>query len=112
MERWCLRRRGSCGGAGGKGLQVHHCLVGLDLREHIAALHMVALGLAPFDDDAFFHRIGQLGHNDATGHGFYFLYKTVRTAAITRSTSGITASSRFRAYGMGTSRAVTRTIGP
>ena len=40
----------------------------LDLREYVAALNALAFGLPPFHDDAFFHRVRQLGHDHATGH--------------------------------------------
>src|SRR5439155_3966776 len=46
----------------GLGLEVEGRLVGLDLGEHVALVHLVAARLLPLDDRALLHRVGELRH--------------------------------------------------
>jgi len=49
-------------------LELHRRLVGLDLGEDVARLHVVALLDQPFGERAFLHRRRQGGHLDLDGH--------------------------------------------
>src|SRR6185295_11539774 len=93
--------------AGPEGLDLHVGLVGLDLRDHVAALDRVALLLQPLDDLAGLHRVRQLGHQDLGDHRLH----TRRIAATILALDGVFSSSRFLAYGIGAFSPVTRSIG-
>src|SRR5262249_36637087 len=91
-------------------VEVHIRLVGLDFGDQVSRRHLVAFLLRPADEHALFHRGRQLRQADDLSHG-YSKYRTRLTAATTSLTCGWTSSSRFFAYGMGTSSLVTRSIG-
>ena len=86
------RQRVALGGddlehAGGVGLVGHRRLVGLDLDELLAALHLVAVGLEPLQDRALLHRVGQAGHDDV-GHGVAAPRRSRKVASAASTTCG------------------------
>ena len=56
-------------GAGFEGFHGHGGLVGFDVGDFFAGFYFVALLFVPFDDGAFGHRVGELGHGDFGRHG-------------------------------------------
>jgi hypothetical protein len=52
-------------GPGGRGLDLHGCLVGLDLEEDFARGNGVAYALVPGDDATLIHREPKLGKDHA-----------------------------------------------
>ena len=65
FDRFPFTRHDLSQDPGSKGFEVHDGLVGFNLGDDFACLHRVALMLLPSDDDAFFHRIRQFGHDDS-----------------------------------------------
>src|SRR6185369_16938414 len=88
-------------------------LVGLDLGDQVSGRDFIALLLGPPDEDTFLHRRRQLRQTDDLGHANsdQSRYSARLTAATMSLTCGWTSSSRFFAYGIGTSSLVTRSIG-
>ncbi len=89
-----------------EGLDVHRGLLGVDHRDDVPAVHPVPRTDEPLEEGAFGHVRSERGHPELAHDGI-----TSWTAATTRSTDGSAASSRWRAYGMGTSALHTRTTG-
>jgi hypothetical protein len=59
-------------------LDLHGGLIGLDLGQDIAWLHLLALGLQPLGELALLHRGREGGHQDVGGHRQYLLGTCVR----------------------------------
>ena len=65
-------------------------------RATVAGFDVVTDGFQPAKKGSFFHSVAHLGHDDR-GHYFFSRYVTRRTAAMTSSSLGNAACSRFRA---------------
>ena len=105
-------------------LELHVRLVGLDLREDVADGDAIAPLLQPADDLALLHGVGELRHEDV-GHRRRSARRrggrTRRASPAGRACAGrrrrcarasaATSASRLPAYGIGTSRFVTRSGG-
>ena len=75
----------------GVGLVGHVGLVGLDLHERLAALHLAALLHEPLEHRALLHGVGQARHRDVAGHQTSL--KVARAACTTCSSCGNAACS-------------------
>src|SRR3989441_6128988 len=116
------------------GLDVDVDLIGLDLGNRLTLGHGIAGAFLPLKDLALRHCVAHLGHDDfghrrtllpqaprpaASTHRLraeilaqaYFRPSVFFTASMIAASCGTAASSSVRAYGIGTSAPVTRSIG-